>query len=102
MVANIVRFIINTWNEAPEWLRKGLRDAAIGAFAAVTALNLVIPGTLDQFKAEALTAAVAAGAAFLAIVRVEILPPLLSWLLSLLGLAYTVEPGRDSLKLERY
>jgi hypothetical protein len=103
IVTNIVAAIVNFWDGLPEWLRKGLRDAAIGAVAAVVALNLAIPGTLDQAKAEGLTAYVAAGAAALAIVRVELLPYLLSWLLSQLGLYYTAQVGKDKgPKLVRY
>jgi hypothetical protein len=92
-------YVINAWNGAPEWLRKGLRDAAIGAAAAVVALNLAIPGSLDQAKAEALTIVVAAGAAVLAIVRVEILPPLLTWLLSQMGLYRTAQIGTKQPKV---
>lgn len=93
-MAALIAAVINAWNGAPEWARKGLRDAAIGAAAAIVALNLAIPGSLDQAKAEGLTAVVAAGAAILAIVRVELLPPLLSWLLDHLGLFYTAQVGK--------
>ena len=102
-VANIVATIVNFWDGLPEWLRKGLRDAAVGAVAAVSALNLAVPGTLDQVKAEALIAVVAAGAAVLAIVRVEILPPLFTWLIGSLGLHHTGQVGKNKpLKLVRY
>jgi hypothetical protein len=93
-MGSLVAFVINTWNGWDEWARKGLRDAAIGAAAAAIALNLAIPGSLDQVKAEALTVVVAAGAAVLAIVRVELLPPLLAWLLDRLGLFYTAQVGK--------
>jgi hypothetical protein len=90
---------VNFWNSLPEWLRKGSRDAAIGALAAITALNLAIPGSLPEAKAEGLTAAVAVGAAVLAVVRVEILPPLLAWLLDALGLHYRAQVGTKPPKL---
>lgn len=77
------------WNGLPEVARKVLRDAVtIGvttAIAAVAALNLVFPGSIDQAKAEALlvwaTAVPTVAAAVWAILRVELLPPLTNWLL---------------------
>lgn len=69
------------WISLPEWLTKGARDAAVAAVMAVLALNLVLPANLDQAKAEALTILLTAGAAAIAIVRVEILPNILPWIL---------------------
>ena len=82
--------VINAWwNGLPEAIRKALRDmATVGVttgIAAFAALNLIFPGTIDQAKAEALLAIVTvvptvAAAAF-AVVRVELLPALVNWLL---------------------
>jgi hypothetical protein len=81
---------LNTWWDGlPEAVKKALRDggtAFVVTFtAALTLLNLVFPGTLDQAKAEALL--IASGAvipavfAAVAILRVELLPALLNRLL---------------------
>jgi hypothetical protein len=87
--SDIFASLVNRWNALPLWVRKGARDAAVGAVLAVTALNLGIPGTLVQAKAEALLAIFTAGPVVFAIVRVEVLPPLLAWLIGKLGLHYT-------------
>jgi hypothetical protein len=92
-MAKIIAAIINAWNALPTWARKAARDAVLGAIAAVAVLNLGIPGSLDQAKAEALTAITAAALAVLAIIRVEVLPPLLAWILAQLGLVYTARVG---------
>jgi|ERR1035437_676736 hypothetical protein len=83
--------INDAWNGLPETLKKALRDggtAFVVTFtAALSLLNLVFPHTLDQAKAEALL--VASGAvipavfAIIAILRVELLPAALNWLLGL-------------------
>lgn len=73
--------IRDKWLALPEWLRKGLRDAAIGAIAAASILNLGIPGSLVEAKAEALTAFAVVIPAIAAIIRVELLPNAVSWFL---------------------
>ncbi len=47
------------WGALPPWAQAAVNDLVAAAFIAVAALNLGIPGTLDQAKAEALLAVVA-------------------------------------------
>jgi hypothetical protein len=93
MIASFVTWVYNTWQQIPEAIQKGLRDAAIAAFGAVLALNLVFPGNVDQAKSEALIVLLAAAAAAWAVIRVEVLPPLLDWLLNHLNLYFTATVG---------
>lgn len=69
----------------PEPVRLLIRDALEGAITAVIALNLAIPGSLIEAKAEGLTLAVAAGGAIIAVLRRELLP-------LILGLFSTPDP----------
>ena len=69
------------WIGLPEGVQKALRDAVIAGFGAFVALNLAIPSTLDQAKAEGLIAVLAVSAAIIAVIRVELLPAIIAWLL---------------------
>ena len=77
-------FLLNVrtfWVSLPVGVTKAVRDALLAGVAAFIALNLAIPSTLDQAKAEGLIAILAVAAAVLAVVRVELLPALISWIL---------------------
>ena len=83
MISTFVNRVHNYWLTLPEWFRKGARGAVVGGFVAVTALNLAIPGSLDEAKADGmLVVSVFAGAAW-AVVRVTLLPAFVTWFLSL-------------------
>lgn len=77
------------WNSLPESVRKALRDTVAVGFTATTGvlayLNIVVPGSIAQTQAEALlfwTAGVPViVAAIFAIVRVELIPAIINWLL---------------------
>jgi hypothetical protein len=85
--------LYNAWQTLPEWLQKGLRDAAA---AAVTEFGVI--GVADWR-----TALVSAGMAAFAVVRVEVLPPLLDWFLAHFGLHYvgTMKGSRVGPRLEK-
>jgi hypothetical protein len=55
-IQGFINGVHNTWLALPEWFRKGLRGAVLGGIVAVSALNLAIPGSLSEAKAEGLTA----------------------------------------------
>ena len=64
----------------PLGVRYIIRDAIEGALAAVVALNLAIPGSLVEAKAEGLTVVVAVAGAGIAVLRREALPAIWAWL----------------------
>jgi hypothetical protein len=73
-MSNFLLNIRALWMRIPEPVAKALRDAAVGAFTVVVALNLAIPGSLDEAKAEAVTVFAVVVPAIVAVLRVELLP----------------------------
>ena len=73
----------DAWLTIPEWLAKAIRDAFTGALVAITALNLVFPGSVDQAKAEGLLIVSVAIPVVLAVIRVQVVPRVVDWFLGL-------------------
>lgn len=92
MFSTFVNKVHNFWLTWPEWVRKGLRGAAVGGFVAVTALNLAIPGSLADAKAEGLLGVSAFAGAAWAVARVTLLPAFVTWFLSLTSTVPIVRP----------
>lgn len=92
MISALVLNVHNGWLTLPEWFRKGLRGAAVGGFVAVTALNLAIPGSLAEVKAEGLLGVSAFAGAAWAVARVTLLPAFVTWFLSLTSITPIVRP----------
>jgi hypothetical protein len=72
---------------APLWVRKALVDFIEGAVAAVLVLNIVIPSTLDEARAQGAIVGAAIATAGVAAIR-RAAPDFYAWVRSKLG----VEP----------
>ena len=57
MFLKILGKLKGAWGALPPWAQGAVNDLVAVAFIAVVSLNLVIPGSLDQAKSEALIAA---------------------------------------------
>ncbi len=68
----------------PLWLRKLITDFVETGLAALFALALVIPGNLDEAKAQALVIGSALAGALIAATR-RAVPEFLAWLRAKLG-----------------
>jgi len=97
IASSIVKAGYNGWAALPYWAQKALRDAAtvgiITATALVAALDLVFPGSISEARAYGLilwTSVVPTTvAAIVAVLRVELLPPLGDWIFCKLNLIRT-------------
>lgn len=76
---SILATIKSAWGRIPTGVKNVVRDAIEGGLSAIVALNLAIPGSLVDAKAEALTAVVAAAGAIIAVLRREALPIIVQW-----------------------
>lgn len=70
----------------PLWARKAAIDFIEGAVAAILVLNLVIPATLDEAKAQAAIVGAAILSAAVAAIR-RASPDFLAWLREKLGVS---------------
>ena len=62
------------WLRIPEALAHALRDSLMAGVTAIIVLNLGIPNTLDEAKAEMLLAISVAAPAIYAVIRKEVVP----------------------------
>ena len=70
---------MTAFQNLPVWAKKAIIDFAEGAIVAVLALNFVIPSSLTEGKALALTVGAAIGGAAVAAIR-RALPDAIAWL----------------------
>jgi hypothetical protein len=90
-IQGFINGVHNTWLALPEWFRKGLRGAVLGGIVAVSALNLAIPGSLSEAKAEGLTAFTVFVTTAWPILRIVLVPHLAELWLTASGSARAVK-----------
>jgi hypothetical protein len=84
-IGALVAKIHNGWLYLPAWLRKGLRDVVVAVIALAFAFGFQWPANLDDLKAQIVAFWILAVPAAAAVIRTEILPPLVSWFLETFG-----------------
>jgi len=77
---------VTAFQNLPVWAKKAIIDFAEGAIVAILALNFVIPSSLTEGKALALTVAAAIGGAAIAAIR-RAAPDFIAWLRDKVGVS---------------
>jgi hypothetical protein len=92
-MAALIARVHNAWLTLPDWFRIGLRGALVGGLLAVGELTFVVPSSLSEAKAQALTAAQVFGLAAWNVFRVAVLPRLITWFLGKTDLVRATKPA---------
>jgi cytochrome bd-type quinol oxidase subunit 1 len=99
-VSAVIFFVANAWDVLPVGVQKVLRDIVVGVVASVGALNLALPHNTTEATAEALLITTTVVYTVAGIVRREVWPLVINWVLSKLGFSfdYNDETDREFLK----
>jgi hypothetical protein len=94
-VSAVILFLANTWDILPVGAQKVLRDIVVGVVAAVSALNLVLPHNTTEATAETLLVVTTVAYTVIGILRREVWPLVINWILSQLGFSFDYNEETD-------
>jgi hypothetical protein len=94
-VSAVILFLANTWDILPVGVQKVLRDIVVAVVASVSALNLALPHNTSEATAEALLIVTTVVYTVAGIIRREVWPLIINWVLSQLGFSFDYNDETD-------
>ena len=87
-VSAVILFIATAWDLLPTGVQKVIRDIIVGVGVALGALGLALPHTTSEATAESLLIVGTVVYTVAGIVRREVWPLVINWVLSQLGFSF--------------
>jgi hypothetical protein len=101
IIAQGIAFGYLVWGKLPTGAQAALRHLFYAGLGFALAFSFTLPANLAGLKVEALLFWQGLAQVLQAIIDKEVLPNLLTWLVEILGLKFTTEPGAKHKRLVR-
>jgi hypothetical protein len=94
-VSAVILFVGNTWDHLPIGVQKVIRDIVVGVIGAVSLLNLTLPHNTAEATAESTLVVAAVVYTVAGIIRREVWPLVIDWVLARLGISFGYDNATD-------